>query len=144
MVIQIVLIVTAMALLAIFIRSSHTVRAQAFKRMGFVLFLVATCYAVLRPNDMTWLANELGVGRGTDLVLYVLVIVFAFFAVNTYLRFRNLERRFTDFARSVALQNAQAPVRNLPSDAAPAGPAIENPAGEAFAEAVPGQSRRSA
>ena len=36
--------------------------------------------------------------RGTDLVLYLLVVAFAFYAVNTYLRFRNLERRFTDFA----------------------------------------------
>jgi len=107
--IQIILIATAFVLFVFFIRSSHSVRTQAVKRIGFVVFLVLNLDAVLRPDDTTWLAHKVGVGRGADLVLYLLVVAFAFFSVNTFLRFRNLERRFTDLARSIALRDAQAP-----------------------------------
>lgn len=109
MLIQIILIATAVVLFVFFIRSSHSVRTQAFKRIGFVLFLILNLDAVLRPNDTTWLALKVGVGRGADLVLYLLVVAFAFYSVNTFLRFRNLERRFTDLARAVALRDTQSP-----------------------------------
>lgn len=117
--IQFILIATAIVLFVFFIRSSHSVKTQAFKRIGFVVFLGLSLDAVLRPNDTTWLAHKVGVGRGADLLLYMLVAAFAFFAVNTFLRFRNLERRFTDLARSIALRDAQAPaVVTAPAPAA--------------------------
>ncbi|MBS2533668.1 DUF2304 domain-containing protein [Catenulispora sp. NF23] len=125
MVIQIILIATAVVLFVFFIRSSHSVRTQAFKRIGFVIFLFLSLDAVLRPNDTTWLAHKVGVGRGADLLLYMLVAAFAFFAVNTFLRFRNLERRFTDLARAIALRDAQAPTAN------------RAPSGQAHATAQP-------
>ena len=109
MLIQIILIAMAFVLFVFFIRSSHSVRTQAFKRIGFVLFLILNLDAVLRPDDTTWLAHKVGVGRGADLVLYLLVVAFAFYSVNTFLRFRNLERRFTDLARAIALRDAQPP-----------------------------------
>ena len=45
----------------------------------------------------------LGVGRGTDLVLYLMVIAMGFLTLNTYLRFRSLEKKLTDLARTVAI-----------------------------------------
>jgi hypothetical protein len=120
MVIQIVLIAVALVLFGFFVRSSHSVRTQAFKRIGFIVFLIVNLDAVLRPDDTTWLAHKVGVGRGADLLLYLLVVAFAFFSVNTFLRFRNLERRFTDLARSIALSNAQPPQEPVPAaDEAP-------------------------
>jgi hypothetical protein len=117
MLIQIILIATALVLFVFFIRSSHSVRTQALKRIGFVIFLMLNLDAVLRPNDTTWLAHKVGVGRGADLVLYLLVVAFAFFSVNTFLRFRNLERRFTDLARAIALRDAQLPPAELAAQA---------------------------
>ncbi len=61
---------------------------------------------MLRPSDITWVAHKVGVGRGTDLVLYLLVLAVSFFALNTYMRFRSLEQKVTDLARAVALQEA--------------------------------------
>src|SRR2546423_13318370 len=109
MLIQIILIATAFVLFVFFIRSSHSVRTQAVKRIGFVLFLVLNLDAVLRPDDTTWLANKVGVGRGADLVLYLLVVAFAFYSVDTFLRVRNLERRFTGLAPALAVWGAQPP-----------------------------------
>jgi hypothetical protein len=107
--IQVILLAVAIVVLFVFIRNSHTVRAQALKRIAFIMFLVMACYAVLRPGDTNWVANKLGVGRGADLVLYLLVAAFAFFALNTFLRFRNLDRRFTDLVRAVAISDASSP-----------------------------------
>jgi hypothetical protein len=135
MVIQFILIATAVVLFVFFIRSSHSVRTQAFKRIGFVIFLLLSLDAVLRPNDTTWLARKVGVGRGADLLLYMLVAAFAFFAVNTFLRFRNLERRFTDLARAIALRDAQLPpqvtakVLVVPAQMQTRSPASESAAG---------------
>ncbi|MFL6116592.1 MAG: DUF2304 family protein [Catenulispora sp.] len=111
--IQVVLTIMALCLFALFIQRAHTVRTQAVKRIGFVLFIFGAVYAILRPQDVDWVAHRLGVGRGADLVLYMLVVVVAFFAANTFLRFRSLERRFTDLARAVALSNAEEPAPHI-------------------------------
>jgi hypothetical protein len=66
-------------------------------------------YAVLRPNDTTVVAHWLGVDRGTDLMLYALIVAFSFSTLNTYLRFKDLELRYARLARAIALEGAQPP-----------------------------------
>jgi len=78
-------------------------------KIGFVLFVVFMVYAVLRPDDLTVVANYLGVQRGTDLVLYALVMGFAFVTVSTWVRFREQELRYSRLARTIALANAVRP-----------------------------------
>ena len=109
MVIKALLVLAAALLFVFFLRRSHTARLQAFKRIGFTLFCLFGVIAVLNPNVMTWLANRVGVGRGTDLLLYILVVVFGFFALNTYLRFKDTERRLTRLARAMAIRDAIPP-----------------------------------
>jgi hypothetical protein len=109
MLIQILLILAALTLFFFFLRRSHTARLQAFKRIGFLLFCLFGVLAVLEPDTMTWLANRVGVGRGTDLLVYMLAVVFAFFSLNTYLRFKDTERRLTKLARAMAIRDAVAP-----------------------------------
>lgn len=101
--IQSLLLVGVLALAVIFIRRWDASNARAWKRLVFSLFAVVNVYAILRPADVSWLANRLGVGRGTDLVLYGLVLAVGFLTLNTLLRFRALERKLTDLARSVAI-----------------------------------------
>lgn len=131
LIVQLLLLLAILAVLLILVRRGHTVRIRAFKRLAFVALLVATVYAILRPRDVTWVANRIGVGRGTDLVLYCLAMAFFAFAVNTYVRFRNLEKRFAELVRAVALQNAQRPSEDAATPA-PAEPpdvtSIDHPA----------------
>ena len=54
-------------------------------------------------------AHWLGVDRGTDLMLYALIIAFCFSTLNTYLRFKDLELRYARLARAIALEGAQPP-----------------------------------
>jgi hypothetical protein len=110
MVIQFVLIAAVLLLLVFFLRNHGTSRASASVKIGFVLFLVFGIVAVLYPNAVTKLAEALGVGRGTDLVLYGLVVGFAFAMINMYLRFRSLQYREARLVRALALRDAESPV----------------------------------
>jgi hypothetical protein len=107
--IQGLLITSIVALLVWLLRSRRNAQSQAWVKVGFVLFVLAAVYAVLRPNDTTVVAHWLGVARGTDLMLYALIIAFSFSTLSTYLKFKDLEVRYARLARAVALEGAQSP-----------------------------------
>jgi len=107
--IQGLLIASIVALVVYLLRSRRSAQSQAWIKVGFVLFVLAGVYAVLRPNDTTVVAHWLGVARGTDLMLYALIIAFSFSTLSTYLRFKDLELRYAQLARAIALERAQPP-----------------------------------
>jgi hypothetical protein len=107
MIIQLVLLAAILGLFIIFVRNRHSVRMQAGKRIGLVLFALGNVYAVLRPDDITAVARWLGVGRGTDLLLYGLVLAFLLAMLNYYLRFQGVDRQLTELARTLAIREAE-------------------------------------
>ncbi|HEX7322387.1 MAG TPA: DUF2304 domain-containing protein [Mycobacterium sp.] len=107
--IQVLLIAAVVALLVYLLRSRRSAQSRAWVKVGYLAFVAGGIYAVLRPDDTTVLANWLGVRRGTDLMLYALIIAFAFTTLSTYMRFRDLELRYARLVRAVALANAQPP-----------------------------------
>jgi len=109
--IQGLLILSIVALLVYLLRSRRNAQSRAWVKVGYVLFVIAAVYAVLRPNDTTVVAHWLGVDRGTDLMLYALIIAFSFTTLSTYLRFKDLELRYARLARAIALEGAQTPHR---------------------------------
>jgi len=103
-----ILLILAVIGLAIFLLRSHgTSRGGAYLKIGMAVFLAFAAYAVIRPDDLTWVAMQLGVGRGADLLLYALVVGFGFFAISTYLRFKELELKYARLARTVAINEAE-------------------------------------
>ncbi len=107
--IQVLLIAAVLALLVHLLRSRTNAKAKAWVKVGYLLFVIAAIYAILRPDDTTVVANWLGVDRGADLLSYALVIAFVFTTLSTYLRFKELEVRYARLARAVALQSARTP-----------------------------------
>lgn len=107
MLIQVLLLLSVVVLLVVFVRSTHGVRIRAGKRIGLIAFALLNVYAVLRPEDVTVLARWLGVGRGTDLVLYALVVAFLVGMLNYYLRFQGVDRQLTELARTLAVREAE-------------------------------------
>lgn len=85
-----------------------TVRRRIAPRVGFAwgLLWIAAAVAIARPELTATIASALGIGRGTDLVLYVaiLAMVFGFFAV--YVRLRRIESDLTKIVRELAMKNA--------------------------------------
>ncbi|MHA6619262.1 DUF2304 family protein [Pseudonocardia sp. DLS-67] len=107
MLIQFILVLAVLTIMYVFVRSSGTIYVQASKRIALVLFALANVYAVMRPNDLSVVAHFLGVGRGTDLVLYALVVAFMAGMFSMYQRFRVVDRRYTELARTVAIREAE-------------------------------------
>ena len=118
------LLIAAIVLLAAFVmRRTGSDSHLAIRRILFGVFVVAAILAVLFPQWLTWLANLVGVGRGTDLLLYALVLVFLVFVWTQYRRNIALQRQLTLLARKVALLEAgaekDAPAPDAASDGTP-------------------------
>ncbi|MDT5035006.1 MAG: small rane protein [Micromonosporaceae bacterium] len=106
-IIQGLLLAAVGGIMIMFVRGQHGVRMQASKRLAFFAFLVLNAYAVIRPDDTSTVAHWFGIGRGVDLLLYVLIVTFVFVVINFYLRLREGEQRVTELARAVALRDAE-------------------------------------
>lgn len=82
--------------------------------MLFLIVLVVL--AVIFPGVVTAVAQFLGVGRGTDLLLYGLIVVFIGNTLINQRRHRKIDREITQLARIVALQNAPDPTHAYPPE----------------------------
>ncbi len=81
-------------------------RTQLFDR-AFVIFAgVAGSVFILKPEWTTFLAEKLGVGRGTDLVMYLSIIVLLLFCLSFWAKARELDARLTALIRDQALSEA--------------------------------------
>lgn len=108
-VIKIVLIAVFAVFAVIVLLPGRGTRKLAVKRLALVLLFAVGIVAVMFPQLTNAIARAVGVGRGTDLLLYGLVIVFVGNALSTSVRFRHQERELTQLARAVALRDAERP-----------------------------------
>lgn len=113
--IQLLLIVVVVLIAARLLRGRGA-RTQAVRRLGLLLFAAFAVWSILFPSVWNQIAKLVGVGRGTDMVLYALVVAFLSFTLTTYIRFRDFEARYTKLARRLALDEAGPP---RPAQAAP-------------------------
>ena len=97
-------IVPLVALL--FVRSIILLR-RANRRRAAVIWAIlwlAAGITILRPGTTLLVAHLLGIGRGTDLVLYFFVIAFLMAAFYFYNRMLKLEAALTAIVRHTALR----------------------------------------
>ena len=104
--IQVIIIIAALAILYFGLSGRKTHVAKAWKKIGICLLVVAMVIAVLLPDSTNKLAHLVGVGRGADLLLYVLVIAFIAFALNTYVQQQDGRDTSYRLARKIALLEA--------------------------------------
>lgn len=108
MLIQIVLVVVIVAGGLALLRAPGGARNQALRRLGVLALAAFAVVTVLAPTTMTRLAGLVGVGRGTDLLLYGLAVTFFGYTVTSYRRTRLFEEQMTALARGMALTEAAA------------------------------------
>ncbi|MGB4136017.1 MAG: DUF2304 domain-containing protein [Microbacterium sp.] len=106
--IQLLLIAAVIVLGAVVMRRTGADSHLAIRRLLMMFFVVAAILSILFPQWLTWVAALVGVGRGTDLLLYALVIAFLTFIYTQ--RRRNIERQrqITLLARRIAVRDALA------------------------------------
>lgn len=138
LVIKVILIVVFAAFAVFLMLPGRGARHLAIRRLVMVLVLALTILAVVFPSAINAVAHAIGVGRGTDLLLYGLIVVFIGSALVQQRRSRQIERQITMLARRLAIAEAANPdpARPHPAPAAAQAPASE-PAVSAVTPADP-------
>ena len=105
-VVQLLLVASFAAVFLYALRSRTAHAVSATKKIAFMTFMLVVLVAVFSPRLVTEVANVLGVGRGTDLVLYLLAVMFCFYVVNDYLRGQESRNQLHKLARRIAVVEA--------------------------------------
>ena len=71
----------------------------------WILFWLAADVAVLWPNSTTVLANALGIGRGSDLVLYISLAALFYLLFRLHVKVESINRDVTKVVRDKALDH---------------------------------------
>lgn len=77
--------------------------------VAFATLVVVGIYFVWMPDDTTIIAQWLGVARGTDLLIYVWILISIFVGVNLHLKIRSARDEITELTRALALAAVQEP-----------------------------------
>jgi hypothetical protein len=108
-VVQLVLVIAVTFVSLVLMRGGANARHLAIRRILLVIFAALAVLSIFVPDLLTAVANFFGVGRGTDLVLYALIVSFLVFMSTTYQRFRELQLSLTKLSRRIALDETGKP-----------------------------------
>ena len=91
------------ALLVAMLSYVRRFRTQLFDRLLVVFVGLAGSLFILKPEWTTLFAEKLGVGRGTDLVMYLSIIALLLFCLSLWAKSRDLDARLTAIVRAQTL-----------------------------------------
>ncbi len=112
-IVQIALVLAVVLVSLTLMRGGSNARHLAIRRIMLILFAAIAALSIFFPTLLTKVAQLFGIGRGTDLVLYGLVVSFLVYMATTYQRFRQMETTLTKLSRRVAIDEVnrtQSPV----------------------------------
>ena len=69
--------------------------------------LGAGAFAVILPEQTDRIANFVGVGRGVDLITYVIEVTVLFVLLHYYTKFVELQRQLTDVVRELSIARGE-------------------------------------
>lgn len=108
-IVQISLVLAVVVVSLVLIRGGSNAKHMAVRRILVLLFAAVAVLSIFFPAVLTIAAQALGIGRGTDLVLYGFIVSFLVYMSTTHQRFRQMEDSITQLARRVALDEAARP-----------------------------------
>jgi hypothetical protein len=104
--VKVPLILFAVVALVALFRNRQRVELRAGSRLLALVLAAAAIASIADPDIPQRTAELLGVGRGTDLLLYVLVVVFTLTSLGLYFRIRESDQRVRKLARALAIERA--------------------------------------
>ena len=105
--IRLLLVLGATGVLLALLSSQGTAGIRAGRRLFFVAIIVVFVSAALQPALVNDVAQAVGVGRGADLVLYLLATAFLYLVLYTYQKFREQQSRVAMLVRHIAILEAR-------------------------------------
>jgi len=95
--------------LALGLRSAlRLLRGERYRMRAMLgtLLWIAAAITILIPNATTEIANRLGIGRGTDLVTYLVALAFLWSWFYFHQKITRTARHVTDLCRALAVERA--------------------------------------
>jgi hypothetical protein len=87
----------------LFIRTKKRTLNRIFPRVGFILFFLGFTLSLFQPEIVQSVADFLGVGRGTDLIIYFTTVGTLLLGILVFIKIKELEQKITKLARSISL-----------------------------------------
>lgn len=104
---QLFLVISLLGIAVYLLRSTPSPRHQAIRRLIVFVALLAGVVVVIWPGLLSALADLVGVGRGVDLLFYVVIVAGLLYVVSEYKRAVQTTRTATQLARELALTEAR-------------------------------------
>lgn len=109
LVIKVILIAIFVVFALFVLLPGRSVRHAALRRLVLVAAFILAALAVIFPDALAVVAGFVGVGRGVDLLLYGLIVVFVGNALVQQRHMRVMQRELTLVARRQAISEARHP-----------------------------------
>ena len=106
MIIKPFIILSMAIILVAFLRTRGDIQASAWKKIGAVLLFILAIVTVISPNLTNVVATSLGIGRGADLLLYIVTLAFLGNLVGQYSHAKKGQAKLNSLARKVAINEA--------------------------------------
>jgi hypothetical protein len=104
--IQILLLVGILILFGWFLANPRSYQVRAWTKIFTLLFAVIALVFILFPNSSNHVANWFGVGRGVDLLSYLLSLAFIYLILRSYIREKEEQKRIVQLGRRLAILEA--------------------------------------
>jgi hypothetical protein len=104
--IKVLLVGAVVAFLVWAFRNRSRVGLRVSVRVVALCLGVTAIASVIEPDIPQRAADAVGVTRGTDLVLYLLIVTFVGTTLGSYFRHRQLEQRIVQIVRAAAIRDA--------------------------------------
>jgi hypothetical protein len=85
----------------------NTAGLRASRKLLFLTVLMSGCLAVVFPELTQELAQLVGVGRGTDLLLYIATVMMLTVSLVGYIDKKRAERREATIVQTIAILQAE-------------------------------------
>jgi len=106
---MIISILLAIALLCMSFYAYRVMVQGNVLALPLLIFTLAAIFFVFFPAETTVIANKLGVGRGTDLLLYFCFITGSILILLVHIKFSHQSLVMTELVRAIALASPMRP-----------------------------------
>jgi hypothetical protein len=96
--------VVLIGILTFFILYIFLLRTVWMDRIIYLVFAAIGILLVIDPDLTSQIARRIGIGRGTDLLIYLFVLASLFYAINVRAQLKRMHDQMTLVVRTLALQ----------------------------------------
>jgi hypothetical protein len=101
--IRLILLIGVAIVVLIPLYGKKTESIRALEKLAFVALIVAGLFFLASPEFTTTIANLIDVGRGTDLMVYMLTVVVMYMAASFYIEVKRSASREATLVQELAI-----------------------------------------